>query len=328
MKSKIKSVLLITACCVAAAGLLVSILMPTLSRSRSGGRQVAKAPQEQSSPMPSPVAGFAPSPLPLEHEINLNTEYGMGESSHDGPPKSSGDWTDMDTRLTVEELEKLPALGYASAPRRKAKSRRRGATSTPRGVADTALGILTLRGHGGNASRAAQMREHAASGSFPSPDEELWIIQRPEQPDPMPRDDRPGCGTLVCKREDKEIPLPLKHTDVDASISGYIATVEVTQQYHNPYDGKIEAVYVFPLPQNAAVNEFVMTVGERRIRGIIRERKEAERVYNEAKRQGYVASLLTQERPNVFTQSVANIESGKNIDINIKYFNTLAYADG
>ncbi|MCP4592435.1 MAG: VWA domain-containing protein, partial [bacterium] len=108
----------------------------------------------------------------------------------------------------------------------------------------------------------------------------------------------------------------------------YIATVEVTQQYHNPYDGKIEAVYVFPLPQNAAVNEFVMTVGERRIRGIIRERKEAERVYNEAKRQGYVASLLTQERPNVFTQSVANIEPGKNIDINIKYFNTLAYADG
>ena len=56
---------------------------------------------------------------------------------------------------------------------------------------------------------------------------------------------------------------------------------------------KIEAVYVFPLPQNAAVNEFVMTIGERRIRGIIREREEAERIYAEAKQQGYVASLLT-----------------------------------
>ena len=71
-----------------------------------------------------------------------------------------------------------------------------------------------------------------------------------------------------------------------------------------------------------------MTIGERRIRGIIREREEAERIYEAAKSQGYVASLLTQERPNVFTQKVANIEPGKQIDINIKYFSTLAYADG
>jgi len=71
-----------------------------------------------------------------------------------------------------------------------------------------------------------------------------------------------------------------------------------------------------------------MTIGERRIRGIIRERQEAEQIYREAKRQGYVASLLTEERPNVFTQSVANIEPGKEIDVNIKYFHTLDYVDG
>jgi Ca-activated chloride channel family protein len=100
------------------------------------------------------------------------------------------------------------------------------------------------------------------------------------------------------------------------------------QQFQNPYSEKIEAVYVFPLPHNAAVNEFIMTIGERRIRGIIREREEAQRIYNEAKRQGYVASLLTQERPNIFTQSVANIEPGKQIDIEIKYFHTLSYVDG
>ena len=70
-------------------------------------------------------------------------------------------------------------------------------------------------------------------------------------------------------------------------ISGYIATVEVTQQYRNPYEGKIEAVYVFPLPHNAAVNEFLMTIGERKIRGIIRERQEAEKIYQEAKAQGF-----------------------------------------
>jgi Ca-activated chloride channel family protein len=122
--------------------------------------------------------------------------------------------------------------------------------------------------------------------------------------------------------------MPLKHTDVCASVSGYIGSVEVVQRFHNPYSSKIEAVYVFPLPHNAAVNEFIITIGERRIRGIIRERQEAEQIYQEAKRQGYVASLLTEERPNVFTQSVANIEPGREIDVTIKYLHTLDYHDG
>jgi Ca-activated chloride channel family protein len=160
--------------------------------------------------------------------------------------------------------------------------------------------------------------------------DEIWVIAKSET-QAVPRgEDTPGCGAMLAKlpKEEKEIPLPLKHTDVKGQISGYIATVDVTQQFHNPYDEKIEAVYVFPLPQNAAINEFIMTIGERRIRGIIRERKEAERIYQQARRQGHVASLLTQERPHIFTQKVANIEPGKQIDVNIKYFNTLAYVDG
>jgi len=161
-------------------------------------------------------------------------------------------------------------------------------------------------------------------------EDEIWVIARAETQAVPAGEDTPGCGAMLAKlpKEEKEIPLPLKHTDVKGQISGYIATVDVTQQFHNPYDEKIEAVYVFPLPQNAAINEFIMVIGERRIRGIIRERKEAEEIYREARRQGYVASLLTQERPNIFTQKVANIEPGKNIDVNIKYFNTLAYVDG
>jgi Ca-activated chloride channel family protein len=126
----------------------------------------------------------------------------------------------------------------------------------------------------------------------------------------------------------KDVPVPLKHTDVKASIAGYIATVDVKQQFHNPFSEKIEAVYVFPLPENAAVNGFLMTVGDRKIRGIIREREEARQIYQAAKSQGYVASLLTQERPNVFTQSVANIEPGKEIDVDVRYFHTLRYVDG
>ena len=158
--------------------------------------------------------------------------------------------------------------------------------------------------------------------------EELWVIIARAEGKEVAQE-TPGTGALMARLADeKEVPLPLKHTDVKAAISGYIATVDVTQQFHNPYDEKIEAVYVFPLPQNAAINEFIMTIGDRRIRGIIRERGEAEKIYREARRQGYVASLLTQERPNIFTQKVANIEPGKAIDINIRYFSTLAYVDG
>jgi len=160
--------------------------------------------------------------------------------------------------------------------------------------------------------------------------DEIWIIAKVDTSRPVVNDDTPGSGAMLAKlpKEEKEIPLPLKHTDVKGQICGYIATVEVTQQFHNPYSEKIEAVYVFPLPQNAAVNEFIMIVGDRKIRGIIRERQEAEQIYEQARNQGYTASLLTQERPNIFTQKVANIEPSKEIDVNIKYFNILAYVDG
>jgi Ca-activated chloride channel homolog len=168
----------------------------------------------------------------------------------------------------------------------------------------------------------------AAPGSLPSLAEEIWVISRTRSISNPSAQDVPGSGSMIVEDGKKRVPMPLKHTDVKAALSGYIATVKVTQQFQNPYDEKIEAVYVFPLPENAAVNEFVMTIGERRIRGIIRERVEAEKIYREAKQQGYVASLLTQERPNIFTQSVANIEPGKAIDVTIQYFHTLACLDG
>lgn len=162
--------------------------------------------------------------------------------------------------------------------------------------------------------------------------EEIWVIQRISAAS-EPGRDAPGSGTLSASiaapgGEEKEVPLPLKKTHVRASILGYISTVGVEQRFHNPYDGTIEAVYTFPLPENAAVNEFVMTIGTRNIRGIIREKEEAQRVYAEAKRAGHTASLFTQERPNVFTQRVANIQPGHDIDVSITYYNTLTYSDG
>ena len=172
----------------------------------------------------------------------------------------------------------------------------------------------------------------------------LMRFSRVPQPSPSsPESDRvildmrqaPGSGAMLVGfpspgKPDRVryIPLPLKHTAVEAAISGYIGTVNVTQEYQNPYDTKIEAVYVFPLPEKAAVNEFLMVIGDRTIRGILREKEEAEAIYKEARRQGYHASLLVQRRPNIFEQKVANIEPGKAIDIDITYFHTLAYEDG
>ena len=173
-------------------------------------------------------------------------------------------------------------------------------------------------------------RSKRATGQPADKKEELWVIEKGARDAAQADDAIPGTGAMTAKPagQDKTVPIPLKHTDVKASVAGYIASVDVTQQFQNPYAEKIEATYVFPLPHNAAVNEFVMTIGDRKIRGVVRERAEAEKIYQEAKSQGYVASLLTQERPNIFTQAVANIEPGKSIDVNIKYFNTLAYVDG
>lgn len=167
--------------------------------------------------------------------------------------------------------------------------------------------------------------------SLASHDEEVWVIAKAPEGTLYSHEPLPGQGRLMALRDPRGrqlVPVPLQHTDVQASVVGYIASVDVRQQYRNPYGEKIEAVYVFPLPQNAPVNEFLMTIGERKIRGIIREREQARQIYQQAKQQGYVASLLTQERPNVFTQAVANVEPGKRIDIDIRYFNTLAYVDG
>ncbi|HKU74751.1 MAG TPA: VIT domain-containing protein [Pyrinomonadaceae bacterium] len=131
--------------------------------------------------------------------------------------------------------------------------------------------------------------------------------------------DSSGKATAMC---------PLKHTEVKAEISGFISRVVVTQQFENPFKEKIEAVYTFPLPQNAAVDDMTMIVGERTIRGKILPREEAQAVYDAAKSSGKVASLLDQERPNIFTQSVANILPGNQIKITISYVETLSYVNG
>ncbi len=139
----------------------------------------------------------------------------------------------------------------------------------------------------------------------------------------------PGGELQILDEQGRQVgACPLKYTDVKADIVGFFGRVTVKQTFHNPLDYKIEAVYVFPLPQDAAVDNMVMTVGDRRIVGQIKRREEAREVYEAAKAAGHVASLLDQERPNIFTQSVANIEPGVQVVIEISYVETLKYEDG
>jgi Ca-activated chloride channel family protein len=121
---------------------------------------------------------------------------------------------------------------------------------------------------------------------------------------------------------------PLEHTSVQVEVSGFLARVSVRQVFRNPQNSKIEAVYTFPLSSEGAVDSLVMRIGERLIKGEVKRREEARAVYEAAKARGNVASLLDQERPNIFTQSVANIMPGEKVEIEIQYSEVLSYADG
>ena len=154
----------------------------------------------------------------------------------------------------------------------------------------------------------------------------IAFAQTPQPIDPMEHEVTQGA--LRVKTEDEIVECPLKHTDVKVIISGFIARVTVTQTFENPFDEKIEAVYVFPLPHTAAVDDMTMVIGERRIVGLIKRRDEARAVYERAIEQGATASLLEQERPNIFTQSVGNIKPGEEIHIEISYVDVLSYDMG
>ena len=139
---------------------------------------------------------------------------------------------------------------------------------------------------------------------------------------------RPGdarSGTLLFKavEEGRYVPAPLLGTDIDITVSGPTARARVTQHFYNPTDGWIEGVYVYPLPENSAVDTLKMVVGDRVIVGEIKERREAKRIYEEAKAEGKKAALMEQERPNVFTNSVANIGPHENVVVQIEYQQTV-----
>ena len=140
----------------------------------------------------------------------------------------------------------------------------------------------------------------------------------------------PQQGTLLLRprAEGEPIRAPLLSTAVAFHVSGMVARARVVQTFRNPGTGWYEGIYVFPLPDNAAVDHLRLRVGERTIEGEIKERTAARRTYVAASAQGKRSALLDQERPNIFTASVANIGPHESVVVELEYQETLRYRDG
>jgi Ca-activated chloride channel family protein len=141
-------------------------------------------------------------------------------------------------------------------------------------------------------------------------------------------EETPGALQILDTQGQPVAFCPLKHTSVSGQISGYVARVNVTQVFDNPSTEAVEAIYVFPLPHNAAVDYMEMRIGDRIIRGEIKLRDEAREIYEAARSQGYAAALLEQERPNIFVQNVANIPPGEQVRVTISYVELLRFDEG
>jgi Ca-activated chloride channel family protein len=139
-------------------------------------------------------------------------------------------------------------------------------------------------------------------------------------------DGEQGFGSLRTARGN----LPLKRLEVVAHIDGLVSTVHVAQSFVNALGSRepLEATYVFPLPDRAAVTRFEMRIGERIIEGVLRERGEARREYDTALAEGHRAALAEEDRSGVFTISVGNILPGEVAQVSLELTGPLACDDG
>ncbi len=137
-------------------------------------------------------------------------------------------------------------------------------------------------------------------------------------------------GTLLFESTGKNhyIRAPLVNTSVNIGVQGLLARTIVRQTFTNESSDWVEGIYAFPLPDDATVDKLTMVIGETKIDGVIQTRKKAKHTYKTAKHSGKKATLLEQQRPNLFTSKVANIPPGESISIDIAYQSTIRYSDG
>ncbi len=139
-----------------------------------------------------------------------------------------------------------------------------------------------------------------------------------------------GQGSLLAATETpgRYLEVPVQSTEVEITVKGLVVEAVVEQRFENVTSEWLEGIYVFPLPQGAAVHAMRLVVGDRVIEGEVQEREAARKVYQQAKSEGKKTSLVEQERPNIFTTSVANIGPGESITVRIAYQEILDYDSG
>ena len=129
-----------------------------------------------------------------------------------------------------------------------------------------------------------------------------------------------GSGTLLLEAPDSApVEAPRLRADVTMEVSGPTARAHVTQAFRNTTDRWVEGTYLYPLPEDAAVDSMKLVVGDRVIVADIKERQAARRDYEAAKAAGKAAALTEQQRPNLFTNAVANIGPGETVLVQIEY---------
>lgn len=149
--------------------------------------------------------------------------------------------------------------------------------------------------------------------------EELWVIARHDEAD-EPRRPAPGASVAQLITQDRQrLELPVAHLRLHAAVAADHADIDVHQRFENPHEQAGEAVYRFVLPEEGRVRQFMMVIGERRIRGVIRERGEARSLYEAARRGGYRASLLNMDEPGVFSHRLSHLEAGQSLDVQLQY---------
>ncbi len=156
-----------------------------------------------------------------------------------------------------------------------------------------------------------------------------WLLWHPasvEASGPKPADMQ--SGSLLMRMGEGYVTATLLNTDVNIVVNGLVARVSVMQEFENSGSEWVEGIYVFPLPDEAAVDHMRMYIGDRFIEGEIREKEQARREYEQAKSEGRKTSLVEQQRANLFTTSVANIAPGEKVIIEIEYLEDLNYDEG
>lgn len=136
-----------------------------------------------------------------------------------------------------------------------------------------------------------------------------------------------GVGRIEATRAEETVMLPLARVSMKARVAGRVACTTVTQEFRNPFDAPIEAVYIFPLPGGCVVRDCELRVGKRVVKAAMKERQEARAAYRKAIEEGKRASLTEQERDDVFTMTVGNVVPGESVTVVVETAERLPYFD-